>query len=259
MKVGLQVEGLFMRCSNTLGLFCLVAVLASTLARSSFALQTDEELKKVEALFGDIEVAKPEPKKPPKKEPAKEERKAAGGDLPPALPAPMAAGAVPIDNGVQDAIAKVLKVELAFLRRAANLTEEQESMVAKLDAKWMKKNVRPPINDVMNGVVVNFGDGRVAVSSIQKSVVRALIKEFEPMLTKEQMEAYAAERKARDRFAADANIDGVLLLLDKELCLREEQKINLRKALQLQGMVKWIFECIYRIRDIFRRCRKPRS
>jgi hypothetical protein len=137
-------------------------------------------------------------------------------------------GMVPNDVKIQ----KAMKVETAFIRRACKLTEEQEQHIAGLDKAWVKKNVRAPGNQVVNGVVV-FNGGNMANSSetVRRMVSKALAKELASVLTEDQKAAYSRETEIRETFEKDARIDAILIILDEKLFLRDDQRESLRKVL----------------------------
>ncbi len=137
-------------------------------------------------------------------------------------------GMVPNDVKIQ----KAMKVETAFVRRACKLTEEQEQHIAGLDKAWVKKNVRAPGNQVVNGVVV-FNGGNMASSSeaVRRMVSKALAKELASVLTEDQKAAYSRETEIRETFEKDARIDAILIILDEKLFLRDDQRESLRKVL----------------------------
>jgi hypothetical protein len=137
-------------------------------------------------------------------------------------------GMLPNDVKIQ----RAMKVESAFIRRVCKLTEEQELHLTGLDKKWVKKNVRMPGNQVVNGVVV-FNGGHMASSAetVRRVVVKALAKEMTNVLTEEQMATYRRETEIRETFDKDARIDAMVYLLDEKLFLRDDQREAIRAVL----------------------------
>jgi cation transport regulator ChaC len=130
-----------------------------------------------------------------------------------------------------DAVGNAVKVEKAFLRRACKLTEEQEKTLESFDQKWIKKNVKVPGNQMVNGVMMGFNEGQSSSGAARKAAFKAISKVMVPLLDAEQKTAFDTEVAARDEFERQVRLDALLLLLDEKLYLREEQREELRKVL----------------------------
>ncbi len=164
------------------------------------------------------------------------------------------AGAVVPPNAQEEAeVNRTLRVELAFLRRAVQLTAEQDQQLSGFDASQLEsirvkqRKVAPGVNFVevqAGGGAV--GQVRIAVANGAsdplriRQIERAFAKEVDSVLTEDQKAAYAAEKKCRDAFYQETAILGMLLLLDKRLSLSNDQSQNIRTQLATWNEMKLI-------------------
>lgn len=186
--------------------------------------QKEAAIQKIEQLFGEVEVElevrKPQPNPPPV---AAEERKEE--EDPQAAQGPEALSIQRLE--------KVLRVELAFLRRVVQLDEQQEKLLAQFDRKWVAKKVSVQRDLRGGGAFLQVGqDFPQPHSVMQRAVLRALDKELATILQPQQNEAYQVERKVRSKFVSQASVDAILALLDDQLYLEPSQRDAIRKDLE---------------------------
>lgn len=186
--------------------------------------QKEAAIQKIEQLFGEVEVElevrKPQPNPPPvAAEERKEEEDPQEAQGPEAL-------------SIQR-LEKVLRVELAFLRRVVQLDEQQEKLLAQFDRKWVAKKVSVQRDLRGGGAFLQVGqDFPQPHSVMQRAVLRALDKELATILQPQQNEAYQVERKVRSKFVSQASVDAILALLDDQLYLEPSQRDAIRKDLE---------------------------
>jgi hypothetical protein len=186
--------------------------------------QKEAAIQKIEQLFGEVEVElevrKPQPNPPPvAAEEGKEEEDPQAAQGPEAL-------------SIQR-LEKVLRVELAFLRRVVQLDEQQEKLLAQFDRKWVAKKVSVQRDLRGGGAFLQVGqDFPQPHSVMQRAVLRALDKELATILQPQQNEADQVERKVRSKFVSQASVDAILALLDDQLYLEPSQRDAIRKDLE---------------------------
>jgi len=189
------------------------------------AEQKEAAIQKIEQLFGEVEIErdprKPQVNPPPVgvEEESKEEEDPQAAQGPEAL-------------SIQR-LEKVLRVELAFLRRVVQLDEQQEKLLAQFDRKWVAKKVSVQRDLRGGGAFLQVGqDFPQPHSVMQRAVLRALDKELATILQPQQNDAYQVERKVRSKFVSQASVDAILALLDDQLYLEPAQRDAIRKDLE---------------------------
>lgn len=136
-------------------------------------------------------------------------------------------------------LARVLKVEIAFIRRCCQLTEEQEAELAKLDTKWVAKQLETAEGKKANKklVVDPFSGGMVSSQKYQEAVDVLAQPFLKTILTQEQFDAYQLEAKARSEFARQSEIDATVAIIDHHLMLTEKQYPLVREAVSKMAVL----------------------
>jgi|688.fasta_scaffold00080_59 hypothetical protein len=189
------------------------------------AEQKEAAIQKIEQLFGEVERER-DPRKPPVPPPplAVEEEGKEQED-PQAAQGPEALSIQRLE--------KVLRVELAFLRRVVQLDEQQEKLLAQFDRKWVAKKVSVQRDLRGGGAFLQAGqDFPQPHSVMQRAVLRALDKDLTTILKSPQEDQYLAERRMRSKFVSQASVDAILALLDDQLYLEPAQRDAIRKDLE---------------------------
>lgn len=145
------------------------------------------------------------------------------------MPAMAARRAMQPDNWRKE-MERLLNGQLLFLQHAVTLSEEQQTAVRKFNLEWAMANVKLRSAKSVNGLVV--GDGMsVSRRSRVTQLENVLEKELTAILDSEQLKTYLRERDARRQFQRDASVDGIMILLNDHLYLREDQYQSIRESL----------------------------
>ena len=133
-----------------------------------------------------------------------------------------------------------IKLEMAFLRQVVQLSPEQNKQLSSFDvsklqsARIRQRKIAPGVDFAQ---VAEAGKLQVVIKNQaidplrSRQIERAFQKDIEAILTEDQMEIYAAERKSRDDFYNETSVRGLLILLDKRLSLSKDQYESIRDAL----------------------------
>lgn len=179
-------------------------------------------------------------------------------------------GAVFIVNGQaiqgdNDAIAKAranqvnkfLKGHVAFISNVTQFSKEQTEAIAKFDRAWIeeqiKKSSKPAKNAKNAGggflggfvgggqaIELNMG-GDIDQDPILKLVKASITKEIDAILSDEQKQLVADEKKAKDQFMAEALAEFSVAMLERHMYLKPEQVEQLKPALtgKINKQVGW--------------------
>jgi hypothetical protein len=143
------------------------------------------------------------------------------------------------DNGQVDPATTRLngyvRVESALVRRVCKLSDEQEKSLCGLNDAWVKKNsdaaAKPAINllgNLLGGAAVQPAMSTITPVNRIQNLYRA---EITKILTPEQMKAYEAEAKTRQEFKCRANAECIIAMLERKVCLKDEQRESLSNDL----------------------------
>jgi hypothetical protein len=141
---------------------------------------------------------------------------------------------------LQGELAKKVRQEMNFLKCVVPLTPEQEARLSKFDVTKIEDN-RIQQRKVAPGVDFGAGQLRIVVAPATidplrlRQMERAFEKEVASVLTAEQNAVYASEKKIRDDFYKDAAVRGILIILDKRLCLSKMQREAIYASLHQWG------------------------
>ncbi len=125
---------------------------------------------------------------------------------------------------------RTLLVELAFVRRVCQLSEEQEKAIAQqFDKNWLSKNKLG--FRIVNGVGIGGGDPQATSRANRDRMVRAISKPLKEILTPDQWEQYEREQNMRKAFEVESRTGVIVLLLNRHLRLTESQMEQLRTAI----------------------------
>ncbi len=139
---------------------------------------------------------------------------------------------------VETELAKKVRQEMNFVKQVVRLTPEQEERLSKFDATKIEDN-RIQQRKVAPGVDFNAGQIRLRVAPAidplrLRQMERAFEKEIAAVLTAEQNALYVTEKKLRDDFYKDTAVRGILIILDKRLCLSKNQRDEI-----LGSLLQW--------------------
>ena len=158
------------------------------------------------------------------------EAKPIANQVPLSMPAANAdpKGKIEIDANTK----KLLALEIDFLNRTVALPAEQKNGLAiRLDDAWLVKTLRLSNKRLDVNRQLAEPDQASQHRARRKTLQRAFLKAMEEFLSPEQMLQYRAECKSRDDFQREANVDGIMLLLNERLALQKEQYDAIRGGL----------------------------
>jgi hypothetical protein len=141
---------------------------------------------------------------------------------------------------LQGELAKKVRQELSFLKCVVPLSPDQEARLSKFDVTKIEDN-RIQLRKVAPGVDFGAGQVRIVVAPATldplrlRQMERAFEKEVASVLTAEQNTTYTTEKKLRDDFYKETAIRGILIILDKRLCLSKHQREEIYKSLDQWG------------------------
>jgi len=154
-------------------------------------------------------------------------------------------------NVEEDQLKRMIRMELAFLRRAVQLTAEQDQQLSGFDftkletARIKQRKIAPGVDfnqiQVEGGVAVRIVRANAGPDPLRiRQIERAFEKEIDAVLTEVQKPVYASEKQSRDDFNHEISIRGMLMLLDKRLSLSKGQCQEIRAQLSKWDGIKSI-------------------
>lgn len=151
---------------------------------------------------------------------------------------------------------KFLKGHLAFISNVTQFSKEQTEAIAKFDRAWIEEEIKKsskPAKNAKNAVgflggfvgggqaiEVNMG-GDIDQDPILKLVKASITKEIDAILSDEQKQLVADEKKAKDQFMAEALAEFSVAMLERHMYLKPEQVEKLKPALtgKINKQVGW--------------------
>lgn len=158
-------------------------------------------------------------------------------------------------QGDNDAIAKAranqankfLKGHVAFINNVTKFTKEQAEAIAKFDRAWIEEEIKKSAKATKNaknagaGFLGGFvGDGRAVPLNIDiegdqdpilKLLKATITKEIDAILSDEQKQLVANEKKAKEQFLAEGLAEFSVAMLERHMYLKPEQVEQLKPAL----------------------------
>jgi hypothetical protein len=145
---------------------------------------------------------------------------------------PLLAQVLPAND--RDLLQRKIQSELAFLRRAVSLSEEQEKRLNGLTLKDLESD-RLDQRKVAPGVDFRLPQNRSTSSPVDalrlRRLERALEKQIDSLLSDDQKAKFAAEKASREIFRKEVALTGLVFLLSEKLALTSEQRVLIRESL----------------------------
>lgn len=152
---------------------------------------------------------------------------------------------------------KFLKGHVAFINNVTKFTKEQTEAIAKLDRAWIEEEIKKSGKATKNaknagaGFLGGFVGGGRAVplnmdvegdqDPILKLLKSTITKEIDSILSDEQKQLVANEKKAKDEFMAEALAEFSVAMLERHMYLKPEQVEQLKPALtgKINKQIGW--------------------
>ena len=155
------------------------------------------------------------------------------------LAAPAALNPQPVVEQIRRQLEPMLKVELSFVSRAANLTDDERQALVAASLKWfdtfaadfVKKqdpNEQQMWLQGMRGI--RIGGDRSTVDP-RESIERGVAQVVATTLSKEKVSAYESECAARMNFYREVAVANVVECVDDKLNLTSQQRLNITESL----------------------------
>lgn len=134
--------------------------------------------------------------------------------------------------------------EWKFFCKVAKLDENQKAFAKELDRRWMIRNLQKVAPEMLLGAdaakqaAVPGASTQVSLPTRWDSLLyfqNAILQTFESELTAEQVQRYKAEMKARKEFQEEANLEGILFALERNIPLTRSQREAARNELIRSG------------------------
>lgn len=133
------------------------------------------------------------------------------------------------------ALSRTFKVDVALLRRACQLSAEQEKQIETWNSKWLVEKLKTPAGKKaiaslkLGEIQQNFNVSTPYQSLRRKAIHSILIDELKVLLTPEQLASYEAEVKGREEFERTANVDALVAIIDNNVFLTDAQRESVKK------------------------------
>lgn len=144
---------------------------------------------------------------------------------------------IPLDDN-QFKLLNYAKVEVALVRRACKLSEEQQQELAGVDEKWVKNICQEQVkgakaNVQQPGLIAMFFGARPRQNNAQQPVSIPAVKakidaRLVDFLTEEQKAAYEKEKELRHQFRNEATADAFIESLQPRLGMTEQQREEIK-------------------------------
>lgn len=152
---------------------------------------------------------------------------------------------------------KFLKGHVAFISNVTQFSKEQTEAIAKFDRAWIEEQIKKsskPAKNAKNaggGFLGGFVGGGQAIElnmggdsdqdPVLKLVKASITKEIDAILSEEQKQLVANEKKAKDEFMAEALAEFSVAMLERHMYLKPEQVEKLKPALtgKINKQVGW--------------------
>ena len=138
-------------------------------------------------------------------------------------------------------LVRFVRVECALVRRACDLTDEQEQKLKQIDSGWIAANqnaVGAAKRKQVGILGMIFGaPGRPVVQQpiSVKRVHQSLAEFIDDLLNTEQQKAYELEKRKREEFRSGATADVLVEVLHQRLMFSEDQRHKIR-----QQLIPWV-------------------
>jgi hypothetical protein len=155
------------------------------------------------------------------------------------LVAPMAFEGQAIDGQIRRQLESLLKVELSFVNRVADLNDDERRTLVIASVEWLDKfvvdfgknmdpNQRLMLQQGVRGFAVR---GRQEGDSPRQSIQHEVAKIVDDTLPEYKAAAYRSECAKRDEFYRDVAIANLIECVDERLMLSTEQRQKIANAL----------------------------
>jgi hypothetical protein len=154
------------------------------------------------------------------------------------------AGPAAVQNAVGQQMHKqlqpMLKTELSFAARAAELNDDERGALIVAGKQWFDsfvtdfvKNQDPNQQQMLlqGGQMMWFGGPERKVVDPREAIRKGLLKTAEGTLSKEKAKAYADESKKRDEFIRKVGIDNLVARIDEKVDLSPDQRKKITESL----------------------------
>jgi hypothetical protein len=135
----------------------------------------------------------------------------------------------------------MLKVELSFVKRVCNLSDEQRRNLIAKSTVWLDEFVADYVKrgGQPQQMGVWFAGGRRQGADPRESIQNGIAKLVKSELPREQADKYAEERRKRTEFTKNAYVENLVTRIDSELILTPEQRVNVAKSLTEHWDKSW--------------------
>lgn len=153
----------------------------------------------------------------------------------------------PLQDAEQGTIASLSvrsDAEWRFFCKVAVLDEKQQAFAKELDRRWVIRNLQKVAPEMLLGseaakqAAARGPSTQVSLPTRWDSLFyfqNAILQTFESELTAEQTQRYKAEMKARKEFQEEANLEGILFALERNIPLTKAQREATRNELIRSG------------------------
>jgi hypothetical protein len=155
------------------------------------------------------------------------------------------AGPAAAQNGVEQQMHKqlepMLKTEISFAARAAELKDDERRALIIAGKKWFDsfvadfvKNQDPNQQQMMlqgGGQMIWFGGPDRKVTDPREAIRKGLLNVATSTLTKEKSQAYADESKKREEFIRKVSIDNLVARIDEKVDVSADQRKKITESL----------------------------
>jgi hypothetical protein len=151
------------------------------------------------------------------------------------------AAANAIEQQLRAQVEPMLKVELSFVNRVCNLSDDERKVIITKSKEWFTTFLKDYAKNGGQGRMqgVWFGGPQPQAPDPREGIQKGVGKIVETELSKEQIAAYFAECKQRTEFEKRVSVDNLVTKIDKELILSPEQREKITKSLNEHWDDKW--------------------